>query len=49
MWPTEDYELAHSLVATDLPEDDLFAGIRERVLGVDAALDTDLDTDKELA
>jgi len=30
-WPTEDYHLARSLVDTDLPEDDLFAGIRERV------------------
>jgi len=26
-WPTEDYELARSLVHTELPEDDLFAGI----------------------
>jgi mycothiol S-conjugate amidase len=26
-WPTEDYELARSLVSTRLPEDDLFAGI----------------------
>ncbi|HEY6935223.1 MAG TPA: mycothiol conjugate amidase Mca [Marmoricola sp.] len=29
VWPTEDYELARSLVDTELPEDDLFAGIRE--------------------
>ena len=29
IWPTEDFELARSLVDTDLPEDDLFAGIRE--------------------
>ncbi|WTW95329.1 mycothiol conjugate amidase Mca [Streptomycetaceae bacterium NBC_01309] len=28
VWPTEDYELVRSLVDTDLPEDDLFAGIR---------------------
>jgi mycothiol S-conjugate amidase len=28
-WPTEDYELARSLVDTNLPEDDLFAGVRE--------------------
>lgn len=28
-WPTEDYELARSLVDTITPEDDLFAGIRE--------------------
>jgi mycothiol S-conjugate amidase len=27
-WPTEDYQLAKSLIDTDLPEDDLFAGIR---------------------
>jgi mycothiol S-conjugate amidase len=26
-WPTEDYELAQSLVDTTIPEDDLFAGI----------------------
>jgi len=31
VWPTEDYELARSLVDTDLPEDDLFAGVRERI------------------
>jgi len=30
-WPTEDYHLARSVVDTDKPEDDLFAGIRERV------------------
>jgi mycothiol S-conjugate amidase len=30
-WPTEDYHLARSLVDTGKPEDDLFAGIRERV------------------
>lgn len=31
VWPTEDYELARSLVDSTLPEDDLFAGIREKV------------------
>ncbi len=31
VWPTEDYELARSLVDTTTPEDDLFAGVRERV------------------
>jgi mycothiol S-conjugate amidase len=31
VWPTEDYHLARSLVDTELPEDDLFAGVRERV------------------
>ncbi|MGH3214145.1 MAG: mycothiol conjugate amidase Mca [Trebonia sp.] len=30
-WPTEDYHLARSLVDTELPEDDLFAGVRECV------------------
>jgi mycothiol S-conjugate amidase len=28
-WPTEDYELARSLVDAPLPEEDLFAGVRE--------------------
>jgi mycothiol S-conjugate amidase len=32
-WPTEDYELARSLVETALPEDDLFAGIRGTLEG----------------
>ncbi len=31
VWPTEDYHLARSVVDTEFPEDDLFAGIRERV------------------
>jgi mycothiol S-conjugate amidase len=31
VWPTEDYELARSLVDSPLPEDDLFAGIRSEV------------------
>jgi mycothiol S-conjugate amidase len=31
VWGTDDYELARSLVDAPLPEDDLFAGIRERV------------------
>ena len=30
-WPTEDFQLARSLVDTALPEDDLFAGVREKV------------------
>jgi mycothiol S-conjugate amidase len=30
-WPTEDFHLARSLVDTEIPEDDLFAGIREKV------------------
>jgi len=28
VWPTEEFELARSLVDSELPEDDLFAGIR---------------------
>jgi mycothiol S-conjugate amidase len=31
VWPTEDYELARSVIGVRLPEDDLFAGVRERV------------------
>ncbi|GAA5151840.1 mycothiol conjugate amidase Mca [Pseudonocardia eucalypti] len=31
LWPTEDYELVRSLVGEATPEDDLFAGVRERV------------------
>ena len=30
-WPTEDYHLARSMVDTELPEDDLFAGVQEKV------------------
>jgi mycothiol S-conjugate amidase len=30
-WPTEDYQLARSLVDTELPENDLFAGVSDRV------------------
>ena len=30
-WPTEDYHLARSMVDTELPEDDLFAGVRQKV------------------
>lgn len=30
-WPTEDYQLARSLVDTSVPEGDLFAGVAERV------------------
>jgi mycothiol S-conjugate amidase len=30
-WPTEDYHLARSVVDSELPEDDLFAGVREKV------------------
>ena len=31
VWPTEDYHLARSLVDTELPEDDLFTGVQEKV------------------
>jgi mycothiol S-conjugate amidase len=31
-WPTEDYHLARSVVDTEPPEDDLFAGVRETLL-----------------
>jgi mycothiol S-conjugate amidase len=31
VWPTEDYELARSVVDGGTPEDDLFAGVRERI------------------
>ncbi|MGH3471264.1 MAG: mycothiol conjugate amidase Mca [Nocardioidaceae bacterium] len=34
-WPTEDFELVESLVPVDLPEDDLFAGIRDLAYGYD--------------
>ncbi|MBT0770491.1 mycothiol conjugate amidase Mca [Kineosporia sp. J2-2] len=30
VWPTDDFELARSLVDTEVPEDDLFSGIRDR-------------------
>jgi mycothiol S-conjugate amidase len=31
-WPTEDFELARSLVETSVPEDDLFAGVQEKAV-----------------
>jgi mycothiol S-conjugate amidase len=31
VWPTEEYELVRSRVPVELPEDDLFAGLRDRV------------------
>jgi len=30
VWPTEDYQLVDSRVESSLPEDDLFAGVRDR-------------------
>jgi mycothiol S-conjugate amidase len=32
-WPTEDFHLARSVVDTEKPEDDLFAGMRDSVRG----------------
>jgi mycothiol S-conjugate amidase len=29
VWPTEEYELADAAVPVEVPEDDLFAGIRD--------------------
>ena len=29
IWPTEDFQLARSIVKTSIPEDDLFAGLRD--------------------
>ncbi len=37
VWPTEDYQLARSLVDSAVPEDDLFAGVREQVCACEAA------------
>jgi mycothiol S-conjugate amidase len=31
VWPTEEFELVRSLVDSTIPEDDLFAGVRDRV------------------
>jgi mycothiol S-conjugate amidase len=39
-WPTEDYELAQSLVPHDLPEDDLFAGVRDLASTYDGRRET---------
>jgi mycothiol S-conjugate amidase len=39
-WPTEDYELADSLVETDIPEDDLFAGVRDLAADYDGRRET---------
>jgi mycothiol S-conjugate amidase len=38
-WPTEDYHLARSVADTELPEDDLFSGVRDTLL-VSAAAGT---------
>jgi hypothetical protein len=37
VYPWEDYVLARSTVLVDVPEDDLFAGVREAVFGGDGA------------
>jgi mycothiol S-conjugate amidase len=39
-WPTEDYELAESLVARNIPEDDLFAGVRDLAATYDGRRET---------
>ena len=39
-WPTEDYELAESVVPVELPEDDLFAGVRELAATYDGRRDS---------
>jgi mycothiol S-conjugate amidase len=44
VWPTEDYELAHSRVPTELPEDDLFAGVREHLAARGGAVTTDKES-----
>jgi mycothiol S-conjugate amidase len=38
VWPTEDYELARSLVDSTIPEDDLFQGIRVGVAKISSAV-----------
>ncbi len=44
VWPTEEFELAMSYVPTDLPEDDLFAGLPPTLAEADAlATRPDLD------
>jgi mycothiol S-conjugate amidase len=39
-WPTEDFELAQSLVPRELPEDDLFAGVRDLASTYDGRRET---------
>ena len=36
VWPTEDFHLARSVVDTEKPEDDLFAGVRDSVRWVNS-------------
>jgi mycothiol S-conjugate amidase len=36
IWPTEDFELARTEIAVNLPEDDLFAGVREHLAAAEA-------------
>jgi mycothiol S-conjugate amidase len=38
VWPTEDYELVRSTVPSELPEDDLFAGLRSPVPGASGTM-----------
>jgi len=39
-WPTEDFHLARSIVNTEKPEDDLFAGVRDSAVGDSAVRNT---------
>jgi mycothiol S-conjugate amidase len=39
-WPTEDFELVDSIVEKRLPEDDLFAGIRDLAMSYDGRRET---------
>jgi mycothiol S-conjugate amidase len=39
-WPTEDFELVESLAPSELPEDDLFAGIRDLASTYDGRRET---------
>ncbi len=38
VWPTDDFELARSEIPVSLPEDDLFAGLRQQPAGLAASL-----------
>jgi len=38
VWPTDDFELARSEIPVSLPEDDLFAGLRQKPAGLAASL-----------
>ena len=42
-WPTEDFHLARSVVDTEKPEDDLFAGVRDSVRRISGVARDDAD------